>query len=115
MRVAVVPGLGASVREKGSEQAGILARRVKFHIAADVVGMDAGIDHELDAPRSQLSNGRDGLVAPFASTGVDDESPLRADLHGHVGGIAHEHVDIALDRPHVNFTVIRVGSLAWLT
>ena len=85
----------------GDRYAG-LADRV---VAADVVGMQPGIDDVLNRFVGQLADRRQHLIRVLREPGIDHQHPQIADLHGDISARARDHVDVPL---HVqNIEILR--------
>ena len=101
--------VGELPRKERAKKTRILAGCVELQIAAGVIRMEAGIDDELNRLVAEFADRRNHFIGQFARACVDDQRALVADLHGDVAVLAHQHVDTALDRQHMNFTVVRIG------
>ena len=110
MIVAPTPASANCARKERTRQARIGAGRVQLHIAAGVIGMEAGVDDELNRLVSdELADRRDHFVRQLARAGIHHQRALIADLHGDIAAVADQHIDIALHRQHMDFAVVRIG------
>ena len=67
--------------------------------------MDVRVDDVADRLVGERADRREHFVAHAGASPVSTSStPSLPDLHGDVAARAHQHVDVALHRQHVDFT-----------
>ncbi len=84
-----------------------LARR---SVAADVIGVGAGIDDEADGLIGELFDRGHHAVGCGEGSGVDDDCAIGAGLHRDIAAGAGDHVEIRADAQDVEFVVILLGA-----
>ena len=107
MIVAPSPASANCSEKNEPRQARISAGGLQLGVAAGMIGMEAGVDDELDRLRAELANRFDDLFGQLARSRIDDERALWSDLHGDIGAVAGEHVNVAGDMQHMNLSVVR--------
>src|SRR5262245_15032713 len=82
-------------------------------VAADMIGIDGGVDHPNDWFVGKLPNGRDKFGCKLFVLRIDDKHTLIADLYRHVAAGSDEHVHVALNMKSLNLNAVQVrrGSL----
>ena len=74
-----------------TQHAGVVAGRPQFHVAARKIGLESGIDDELNRLIAELSYGRDDLIGDLSRAGIHHHGPLIAHLHRDVAAVADQH------------------------
>src|SRR5207302_1582014 len=90
------------VGEKRARQAGVGAGGLKFFVPADMVGMKARVDDELNRLRTEFSDFGNDFVRQFSGARINDQRSLWSDLRGNVGTISRQHVYIARNVKYMN-------------
>src|SRR5579864_7180898 len=78
-------------------------------IAAGVVRVDMGVDHETDGAVGDLVDGRYDLVGEWSELRVHHESAIRAGEHADHAALSFECVEIASDLSGLDLNLAEVG------
>ena len=72
-------------------------------VSADVIRIQAGVDHPNDRPVGELADGRHHFRRGRRGLGIHHHESFFPDLDGGVAAGPHQHGDVALHRKQVNF------------
>src|SRR6266481_1208467 len=86
----------------------INANRMELRISTGVIGMETGVDDELNRLVADRTDCGDNFIRQPSRPGVHHHCAFVTDLDGDISAVAYQHVYIALDRQYMNLAVARI-------